>query len=75
MLEITRKVLTLESQEVMELERIITDEDKEDAYLFLKKCIYRKLHSSQENKLKSHLDGEKDPQGSFSARQEVDRQE
>jgi len=70
MLEITRKVVTLESEEVMELERIITDEDKEGAYLFLKKCIQRKLLSSQENRLKSHLDGEKDPQGSFAAKKE-----
>lgn len=75
MLEITRKVVTLESEEVMELERIITDEDKESAYLFLKKCIQRKLLSSQENRLKSHLDGEKDSQGSFAARQKVDKQE
>jgi len=75
MLKITRKVLTLESEEVMELERIITDEDKESAYLFLKKCIRRKLLSSQENRLKSHLDGEKDSQGSFAARQKMDKQE
>ncbi|MCL6582389.1 MAG: hypothetical protein K6U11_02010 [bacterium] len=69
MLEITRKVLTLEPEDVIELERIITDEDKEGAYLFLKKCIERKLLSSQENKLKCHLDGEVDPQGSFAAKQ------
>ncbi|MEW5802865.1 MAG: hypothetical protein AB1847_12270 [bacterium] len=67
LLEITRKVVTLEPEEVMELERIVTDEDKESAYLFLKKCIWRKLLSSQENRLKSHLDGERDPQGAFAA--------
>jgi hypothetical protein len=31
MLEIAKKALILEPQEVMELERIITDEDKEGA--------------------------------------------
>jgi len=36
MLEITRKTLTLESQEVMELERIVTDEDPAEAFIFFK---------------------------------------
>ena len=69
MLEITRKALTLEPQEVMELEGIMTDEDREGAYLFLKRCIYRRLLSSQEDRLKSHLDGDRDPSGSFKERQ------
>ena len=53
--KITRQTLTLEPHEVVELERIIVDEDRESAYLFLKKSIYRKLRLSQENRLKSHL--------------------
>ena len=65
MLEITRKTVSLEAQEVMELERIMTDEDREGAYLFLKKNIYHRLSSSQEGRLKSHLDGDRDPSGSF----------
>jgi hypothetical protein len=65
MLEITRKTVTLEPQEVMDLERIVTDEDREEAFLFLKRSIYRKLHTSQENRLKSHMDGDLDPSGSF----------
>lgn len=68
MLEITRKALTLEPPEVMEVERIITDEDFEGAYAFLKKNIYRKLLSSQENRLKSHLDGCHDPASTFAAK-------
>jgi len=68
MLEISRKTLTLEPQEVIELERIITDEDREGAYAFLKKSIYRKLITSQENRLKSHLDGHTDPVSSFAAK-------
>ena len=65
MLEIVRKSLALEPEEVLELERIITDEDKDEALRFLKKSVYRKLLTSQENRLKSHLDGDKDPAGSF----------
>jgi len=50
MLEITRKGIPLEAQDVMELERIIIDEDHEGAYRFLKKNIYRRLLSFQENR-------------------------
>jgi hypothetical protein len=39
MLEIKKKTLTLEPQEVMELERIIIDDDREGAFQFLKKNI------------------------------------
>ena len=55
MLETSRKTLTLEPQEVVELERIMTDADREGAYLFLNKCVYRKLISSQQKRLKSSL--------------------
>jgi len=66
MLEITKKTLTLEPQEVMELERIIIDDDREGAFQFLKKNIYQRFISSQQDHLKSHLDGCGDPAGSFS---------
>jgi hypothetical protein len=49
----------------MEIERIITDEDQEEAFIFLKKKIYQKLITSQENRLKSHLDGCNDPASTF----------
>ena len=67
MLEITRKAITLEPQDVMELERIIIDEDHEGAYRFLKKHIYRRLLFSKKNRLKSHLDGCHDPASTFAA--------
>jgi len=67
MLDIERKTLTLEPQEVMELERSIIDEDRESAYRFLRKNIYLKFVKSQEDHLKSHLDGASDPAASFSA--------
>ena len=66
MLNIIRKTLALEPQEVMELERIIIDDDREGAFQFLKKNIYRRFVSSQEDHLKSHLDGCSDPVSVFS---------
>ena len=68
MLEITKKALTLEPQEVMELERIIIDDDREGAFQFLKKNIYQRFVSSQEDHLKSHLDGCSDPVSIFSGK-------
>ncbi len=70
MLKITKKSLALEPEEVMELERIVTDEDRDEAFRFLKKSVYKKLLTSQESRLKSHLDGDKDPAGSFSDKNE-----
>jgi hypothetical protein len=70
MLTITRKVVSLEPEEVMELERIVTDDDRDEALRFLKKNVYKKLTTSQEDRLKSHLDGDRDPAGSFQKKQE-----
>jgi len=70
MLEIKKQSLILEPEEVMELERIITDEDHEGAYTFLRKNIYKKLLLSQENRLKSHLNGHSDPVTTFSKEKE-----
>ena len=66
MLSITRKVVALEPEEVMTLERIITDDDRDEALRFLKKSVYKKLLVSQEDRLKSHLDGDHNPATSFS---------
>lgn len=65
MLDITMKTLTLEAQEVMEMERIVTDEDQEEVFIFLKKKIYQRLLTSKENRLKSHLDDCRDPASTF----------
>ena len=51
MLEITRKTLTLEPQEVMEIERIITDEDQKEAFIFLKKKKFFLLSKKRERYL------------------------
>jgi len=65
MLEIKPSAVSLSAEEMMEMERIITDDDKDEALRFLKRSVYKKLLTSQENRLKSHLDGDKDPAGSF----------
>jgi hypothetical protein len=68
MLEAKREAVALEPQELVELEQIVTDEDRDGAYLFLKDRIYKRVLSAQRNRLKSHLDGASDPAGSFKRR-------
>lgn len=56
MLEIRKAVVSFDEQDVMKLERIVTDADAAEALRFLKKSIYDRISSSQQGKLKSHLD-------------------
>ena len=56
MLEIRKAAVSFDEREVMELERIVTDGDKEEALKFLKKSIYDRIAHAQQGKLKSHLD-------------------
>ncbi len=56
MLEIKKTVVPLDEQDVMALERIITDADEKEALRFLKKSIYDRISHSQQGRLKSHLD-------------------
>ena len=65
MLEAKREAGALEPQELVELEQIITDQDRDGAYEFLKERIYKRLRSAQRNRLHSHLDGASDPAGGF----------
>ena len=60
-LEIKKTVLTIEENELIELERIVIDGDKEEALSYLKKSVYGKILRSQQGKLKSHLEGESNP--------------
>jgi hypothetical protein len=55
MLEIKRTAISLDESDLVELERIFIDGDKEGALGFLKKVYTRIIHS-QQGKLKSHLD-------------------
>jgi hypothetical protein len=56
MLEIKKTAIALDEQELLELERIITDGEEREALKFLKKAVYDKIARSQQGKLKSHLD-------------------
>ena len=56
MLEIRKTVVSFDEQDVMELERIVTDADEKEAFRFLKKSIYDRILHGQQGRLKSHLD-------------------
>jgi hypothetical protein len=57
MLEIKKTVISLDEKDVMELERIMTDSDPNEAIKFLRKCVYDRIARAQQGRLKSHLDG------------------
>ncbi len=56
MLEIKKAAVSFDEQDVMTLERIITDADEKEALSFLKKSVYDRILYSQQGQLKSHLD-------------------
>ena len=56
MLEIRKTAISFDEQDLMELERIVTDTDEKEALRFLKKSIYDRILYSQQGRLKSHLD-------------------
>jgi hypothetical protein len=58
MLEIKKTVLSIEENELIELQRIIIDSDREEALRFLRKSVFDKILHSQQGKLKSHMEGE-----------------
>jgi len=48
MLEIKKTALSFDENDILELEKIITDSDEKKAFQFLKKSIYDKvLHAQQ----------------------------
>ena len=65
MLEIKRTATAFDEQELLELERVITDRDEKGAFNLLKKAVYDKITRSQQGKLKSHLDTSGDPVEKF----------
>jgi len=56
MLEIRKTAVSFDEQDIMELERIVTDGDDKEALKFVKKSLYDRILHSQQGKLKSHLD-------------------
>ena len=53
MLEIRKTAVAFDEKDLMELERIMVDYDKNDAIRFLKKCVYDRILHSQQGRLKS----------------------
>jgi len=47
MLEIRKTAVSFDERDLMNLERIVTDSDEEEAFLFLKKCVYDRILHSQ----------------------------
>jgi hypothetical protein len=56
MIEIKKTAVSFDEGDIMELERIVTDDDEKEALRFIKKAIYDRILHSQQGKLKSHLD-------------------
>jgi hypothetical protein len=65
MLEIEKTAISFEAQELMELERIITDGDEKEALRYLKKSVYDRIAHAQTGRLKSHLDSSRDTVADF----------
>ncbi len=51
--------ITLNEQDIMRLKVILMDQDKEDAYAFIRERIMPELHKQEGQQMKSHLDGGK----------------
>jgi len=56
MLEIKKTGIAFDEKELIKLEQIITDQDKAEAFKFLKRAVYNKIAKGQQGRLKSHLD-------------------
>jgi hypothetical protein len=65
MLEIRKTAVSFDENDLMELERIVTDTDEKEALRFLKKSIYDRILYSQQGRLKSHLDTGDNPVDRF----------
>jgi hypothetical protein len=64
MLEIRKTAISLDEADLINLERILTDNDEMEALKFINSVIYARILHSQKGKLKSHLDSA-DPIDSF----------
>ncbi|MBL7166585.1 MAG: hypothetical protein ISS55_08880 [Dehalococcoidales bacterium] len=64
MLEIKRTAISFDERALLELERIVTDDDEKEAFRFLKKRVYDTIAHAQQGRLKSHLDTTNPVEGS-----------
>ena len=65
MLEIRKTAIALEEEGLIELERIVADEDEKEALRFLRRSVYGKVARSQGGRLQSHLYSGGDPARTF----------
>ncbi len=56
MLEIKKTAIAFYENDLIELERIITDGEEKEALKFLKRSVYDRILHAQQGRLKSHLD-------------------
>jgi hypothetical protein len=69
MLEMKRSAVSFDETDLMELERIVTDGDEEEALRFVKRAAYDRILHAQQGKLKSHLDGANPVEGFIKGKQ------
>lgn len=50
-----KEIITLEQKDIMELEEIVTDTDKDLAFEFLLKKIYEPILKNKKNHMQSHI--------------------
>lgn len=55
MLQIRKAAVTLDEQEMIELEQIIADRDEKEALRFLRHAVYNKLIHAQRGRLQPDL--------------------
>lgn len=65
MLDIRKAAIAFDENELLELERIVIDDDEKEALRFLRKLVYEKIVYSQQGKLRSHLDTGANPVEGF----------
>lgn len=70
MLEIKKTAIALDEAELIQMERIITDNEEQSALRFLK-VIYARLVHSQQGRLRSHLDTADNTVGKFQKQQKA----
>ena len=65
MLEIKKTGIAFDEKELIKLEEIIIDQGETEALKFLKRAVYNKIAKGQQNRLRSHLDTQRDPVEGF----------
>ncbi len=71
MIEIRKTAVSFVETELIELERIVIDDDADGALTFLKRSVYHQIEQSQKGHLRSHLDSEENEVKRFSANNSV----